>query len=158
MSDGDTNSRRAYEAPRVADYGTLADLTADAGMLMPLGLAGMSAPLVPTPPGGPDMPGTPGGSFDSGGGGGGGGEPPPLGGALGDLGPGDGGPGDGGAGESAPAGAQGGGGGGGDIVSTGGGDSSLPFTGFPAAIAAAVGAGLAGAGAALRRALGRSRV
>jgi hypothetical protein len=42
-------------------------------------------------------------------------------------------------------------------VTTGGGDASLPFTGFPAAIAGAVGAGLAGAGAALRRAVRRRR-
>ena len=142
----------AYERPRVADYGTLAELTADAGMLLPFGVAGLSSPLVP--PGGPDVPGGPGasgsslGAFEVP-------ELTPEGGALGEA------PGAEGPGESAPAGAGpeggGGGGGGGGTVSTGGGDSSLPFTGFPAAAAAAVGAGLAGAGAALRRALRRDR-
>jgi hypothetical protein len=46
-------------------------------------------------------------------------------------------------------------GGGGTGGSTGGGDASLPFTGFAVAAVAAVGAGMAATGAALRRALRR---
>ena len=38
---------------------------------------------------------------------------------------------------------------------SGGGDAALPFTGFPAVVAGAVGAGMASAGAALRRRLRR---
>ena len=156
MSDHDS-PRLAYERPCVADYGTLAELTADAGMLMPFGIAGMSGPLVPTPTGGgPDFPG---GSGVAGGSEGGFGttvpELLPTGGELGSGGPGADAP-----GGSTPAGVEAGGGGGGaggGTVSTGGGDASLPFTGFPAAMAAAVGAGLAGAGAALRRALRRDK-
>jgi hypothetical protein len=144
MNDRLTFLPRVYTPPRVADYGTLADLTADGGMLMPFGIAGVSLPLVPgpEPPGGPDFPGPPGGSSSvplgdtSSGGGLGAGEGP---GSV--------------AGQSFPGGEGGGGAGG--VVSTGGGDASLPFTGFPAAMAAAIGAGLAGAGAAMRRALRR---
>ena len=152
MNDHDS-PRLAYERPCVADYGTLADLTADAGMLMPFGIAGVSGPLTPTPLGGPDSPGGSGvaGSSE----GGLGATVPellPQGGELGSGGPGAGAP-----GGSTPAGVGAEGGGGGGTVSTGGGDASLPFTGFPAAVAAAVGAGLAGAGAALRRALRRDK-
>jgi hypothetical protein len=154
MSDRDIHLRRAYEPPRVADYGTLAELTADAGMLMPLGLSQLSGPVIPPSdtdtPGGPDIPGSASGSSH----GGFAGTVPevlPEGGGLGSGGPGAEAP-----GGSTPAGAGAEGGGGG-TVSTGGGDASLPFTGFPAAVAAAVGAGLAGAGAALRRRLRRDK-
>jgi hypothetical protein len=149
-------SQQRYERPSVSDYGTLVELTADAGMLLGVGLAGLSAPLTP-----PDTPGGPGGP----GGGGGGGEVAGSfqvpdaggeGGAIGEAAPGQGAP-----GESVPAGAEaqggagGGGGGGGGPVETGGGAGSLPFTGFAAAGVAGLGALVGGAGAALRRAAKR---
>jgi hypothetical protein len=142
---------QAYQRPTVADFGTLAELTADSGMLMPFGVAPVSGPLVPQPPGGPgpephasQVPNAPGG-----------------GGSAGDVASGGAGGGGGGGGDSAGERTSGGGGGGGggfaNPVETGSGGGGLPFTGFPAAIAAAVGAALAGGGAALRRKLGRKR-
>jgi hypothetical protein len=148
-----------YERPTVADYGTLAELTAETGMVL-LGAEGISGALVPPPvdtpgpdtPGGPGVPAGPSGEIL--------GatqvtEALPEGGALGDAAPGA-------PGESAPAGteAEDGGGGGGGTVNTGSGGAgeSLPFTGFAAAGAAAVGTVLAGTGAALRRALRRKRL
>jgi hypothetical protein len=156
--DAAITSQQHYERPRVSDYGTLAELTADAGMLLGVGLAGLSAPLNP-----PETPGGPGGP------GGGGGEGavagsfqvPPVGGEGGGVG--EAAPGQGGPGESVPAGAEsqggagggGGGEGGGGPVETGGGAGSLPFTGFAAAGVAGIGALLGGAGAALRRVVKR---
>jgi hypothetical protein len=153
--DAAITSQQRYERPSVSDYGTLVELTADP-MLLGVGVAGISAPLVP-----PETPGGPGGP----GGGGGGGDvagsfqvPEVVreGGAIGEAAPGQGGP-----GESVPAGAeaQGGGGGGegggGGPVETGGGAGSLPFTGFAAAGVAGIGAVLGGVGAALRRVVKR---
>jgi hypothetical protein len=141
----------AYQPPTVADYGTLAQLTADQGMLMPFGVAAaVSTPITPQPPGGPNGPGVPAGPSSVPGGGQG-----PEGGTAGGLGGAGGGGGGGTAGENA-----GGGGGGGfaNPVDTGSGGGGLPFTGFPAAAAAALGALMAGSGAALRRKLSRKRV
>jgi hypothetical protein len=155
--DAATPSQHRYEPPRVLDYGTLVELTADVGMLVPIGLVGLSAPLVPDnpgPPGGPDA----GGSSVPGGGGAQGSFQVPDAGAIGEAAPGQGSP-----GESVPAGTEaeggsgGGGGGGGGPVETGGGAPSLPFTGFAAAGVAALGTALAGAGAALRRTVRRRR-
>ena len=146
MSDREPSPPQ-YEKPSVSDYGTLSELTAVTLPGLPFGVAAISSPLVPGPgPGGPDIPVLPsgagdvssggeqgaggGGDFDSGGGGGDGGIA--------------------GAGDGGVPGVEGGGG-----SSTGGGDASLPFTGFPAAIAAAAGAAMAASGAALRRALRR---
>jgi hypothetical protein len=157
--DAAITSQHRYEHPSVSDYGTLGELTADAGMLLGVGLAGLSAPLKP-----PDTPGGPGGPGGSGGGGAVAGsfqvpDVGPEGGAVGEAAPGQGAP-----GESVPAGAeaQGGGGGGagsggGGPVETGGGAGSLPFTGFAAAGVAGLGALVGGAGAALRRAAQRRR-
>jgi hypothetical protein len=159
--DAATIFQHRYESPRVTDYGTLAELTADAMMLAPFGtgtdaVSGIVPPLVP--PETPDVPGGPGG----GGGGVQGAFEVPDAGAIGEAAPELGGP-----GESVPAGTEaegggggggaGGGGGGGGPVETGGGAPSLPFTGFAAAGVAGVGTLLAGAGAALRRALRRRR-
>jgi hypothetical protein len=150
--DAATTSQHRYESPRVSDYGTLAELTGDAGMLAPFGVAGLSLPLVPGTPGGPDAGGSavvPGGEVQ-------GSLQVPDAVAIGEAVPGQGAP-----GESVPAGTEaeggGGGGGGGGPVETGGGAPSLPFTGFAAAGVAGVGTLLAGAGAALRRAARRRR-
>jgi hypothetical protein len=137
--------QHGYERPSVTDYGTLAELTSDVGMLLPFGIASPSIPIVPetpTTPGGPDNPGGPGGEV------GGAIQVPETG--LGEAAPEV----QGGEGVSAPAGAEaegGGGGGGGAPVETGGEGGSLPFTGLAAGGVAAVGAALTGAGAALRR-------
>ena len=140
-----------YEPPRVADYGSLRDITAQMDHAFP-GFSASGAASVPTgnPPPGGDTP-TPTGS----------GTPPPGGDTpLGET------PGQGVGGEETTSGGtvdhgvagaeqSGGGGGGGGTVSTGGGEASLPFTGFPAAVAAGVGGAIASAGAALRRAVRR---
>jgi hypothetical protein len=142
------NAKAVYEPPRIDEYGTLRDITAHLEQALPAGIGVAGASSVPTgpPPGGPPpgdsrvppgpLPGTnppsgTEGAEDFAGGGGGGG---------GDVG-------------GAELGGGGGGGGGGQTVS--GGAAELPFTGFPAAVAGAVGAGIASAGAALRRALKR---
>lgn len=134
----------SYQPPRIEDYGTLEELTADSSLLSPLGLgstiAAVTSPLVPGGPGG--------------GGHGGAGDTPGntnfqgvehAGGTPGDTG--DVSPADSTSPGTVGAGGPGGGSGGG-----GGGGGELPFTGFPAVLAAAVGGGLASAGAALRRA------
>jgi hypothetical protein len=144
--DARTLSPQEYDRPTVADHGTLAELTADAGMLAPFGVAGVaSSTLVPPAGPGPGPEATssqvPTAPADSGG--------------LGDVAGGG-----GGGGESRPAGEQTSGGGGGELANpadTGSGGGGLPFTGFPAAVAAAVGAALAGGGAAIRRKLSRRR-
>jgi hypothetical protein len=147
------HSSAGYERPQVADYGTLRDLTAQFDSAMPMGMnvAGLGSLPTGPPPGGPDGPGGPPGGPSGG--------ATPLGGSGPELLP------DAGAvggsetsekpGGSGVAGAEGGGGGAGGAVSTGGGDASLPFTGFPALVAGAVGAGMAAAGTALRRSLRR---
>lgn len=165
-----------YTPPTVEDFGTLADLTADLDLSVPIGLArsavvmlAISAPIIP-----PDTPGpTPGG-----GGGGGtippdsgvvpdvdqGGSPPPSpdGDVLGGAPETGGAPdvtGDGVADDRDAGGALGGGTGGGG---EGGGDNGvldaagrLPFTGYAVAVVAAVGAGLLTASAGLRAGLRR---
>jgi hypothetical protein len=138
-----------YDQPRIEDYGTLRDITAQLEQALPagIGIAGVSsAPTGGPPPGGPERqpPGpTPEGNPGSG-----------LGGEEESSGGGGGAGGGGGSGVGgAELGGGGGGGGGGETVS--GNAAELPFTGFPAAMAAAVGAGMASAGAALRRALKR---
>jgi hypothetical protein len=125
-----------YDQPRIEDYGTLRDITAQLEQALPagIGIAGVSsAPTGGPPPGGPERQ-PPGPTPEGNPGSGLGGEEESSGGGGGaELG--------------------GGGGGGGETVS--GNAAELPFTGFPAAMAAAVGAGMASAGAALRRALKR---
>jgi hypothetical protein len=146
MSDH-KNARPVYARPRIEAYGTLREITAQLEHALPagMGVAGVSsAPTGGPPPGTPERtpPGPPG----------------PEGGVLGGE-TGGGSPG-GGQGESGVGGAElggggGGGAGGGGTVSGTGGNAALPFTGFPAAVAAAVGAGMATAGTALRRVLRR---
>ena len=111
-------------------------MTAEAGLLGHIGIGGVAfaatTPQQPGPTGGGDV-------LDESARGGGG----PLAGA--DV------PG----GSNDVAGEEGSGGGGGGAGGGGGGDGSLPFTGFAAALVAAVGAGLAGAGKAARDRLRR---
>jgi hypothetical protein len=145
------NARAVYEPPRIVNYGTLRDITAQLEQALPAGVGITAAASGPTggPPGGPP----PGGEQLT--------PPSPLpegnpgSGLGGEETSGGGGGGAGGGGGSGVGGAElgGGGGGGGGTVSSGA--AELPFTGFPAAVAAAVGAGMASAGAALRRALKR---
>jgi hypothetical protein len=145
------NAKVVYERPRIEKYGTLHDITAHLERALPAGIGVAGASSVPTgpPPGGPppgELERTPPGPLPS--------ENPPQTGTGGEETFGGGG--GGGGGGSGVAGAEmggGGGGGGGGTVS--GGAAELPFTGFPAAVAGAVGAGLASAGAALRRVLKR---
>jgi hypothetical protein len=145
------NAKAVYERPRIDEYGTLRDITAHLERALPAGIGVAGASSVPTgpPPGGPppgELERTPPGPLPS--------ENPPQTGTGGEETFGGGG--GGGGGGSGVAGAEmggGGGGGGGGTVS--GGAAELPFTGFPAAVAGAVGAGLASAGAALRRVLKR---
>jgi hypothetical protein len=124
--------RRGWDAPRVEDYGTLADITADVGMLGHFGIGIAQAASIPQQPG----PGGGGDVLDENDRGGGGG---PLGG----------GDGPGGGGDVAGEGGAGGAGGG------SGGDGGLPFTGLALAVIGSVGAGLTAAGAALRERLRR---
>jgi hypothetical protein len=143
--DAANSLQRGYERPSVTDYGTLAELTSDVGMLLPFGIASPSIPIVPETPTTPGGPETPGGETV------GTVQVPETG--LGEAAPEVGG---GGGGGSEPAGAEaegggGGGGGGGGPVETGGEGGSLPFSGLEAGGVAAVGAALTGAGAALRR-------
>ena len=147
------NAKPVYERPEVVTYGTLRDITAALEQALPAGIGVAGASSVPTggPPGGPppgELERTPPGPLPS--------ENPPQSGTGGeeDFGGGGGG---GGGGESDVAGAElgGGGGGAGGGESASGGAAGLPFTGFPAAVAGVVGAGMASAGAALRRALKR---
>jgi hypothetical protein len=136
-----------YIPPQIRDYGTLEELTKDISLLSPHGIGGRIAAVT-----GP-----------IGGGGGGGGNIQPAhtqGGAgdVGDLNSGGGGGGGGGApvGATSPGSAGGGagsGGGGAGGGGAGGGHGQLPFTGFPAAFAGAVGGVMAGTGAYLRKVL-----
>jgi hypothetical protein len=140
------NARAAYERPRIVLYGTLRDITAQLEHALPAGIGVAGASSVPTgpPPGGPETPErTPPGPLPEGN--------PPSGFGGEET---SGGGGKSGVGGAEQGGGGAGGGGGGGTVS-GGGAAELPFTGFPAAVAAAVGAGMASAGAALRRALKR---
>ena len=134
-----------YTSPEIKDYGDLVALTADAGGMAHLGfgtLAAVSSPVTPTGGGSIAL-----GTIDSGetlgdnatvpeqGGGGAGND----GGVAGDSGS-----------DPSGGGSSGGGGGGG-----GGAAGKLPFTGFAAAAVAALGAGMASAGAAARKYLAR---
>lgn len=135
-----------YVAPQIEDYGTLEELTADISLLSPHGIGGTIAAVTgPLGGGGPGGGQGVQGAHNSGSGdvgdltsGGGGGSP------SGDVSPG-----------SAGGGAGSGGAGAGGAV--GGHAAQLPFTGFPAAFAGAVGGVMAASGAALRRALRPSR-
>ena len=134
-----------YVRPEVEDYGDLVSRTADGVGMAHLGLgalAAVSSPVVPTTGGGDVLPstdssGTP-GSSDGGG--------DDAGDVAGDTASGDS---DGGSagGGSGGGGSSGGGG--------GGGGGKLAFTGFVAAAVGAIGAGLTGAGAAVRKYLAR---
>jgi hypothetical protein len=141
----------AYVAPRIRDYGDLVSLTADGGALMHVGIGGTSvlaAASAPASPGGGG--GSVLGATQSAGhhdvlGGSAGGAP---GGGHHDL--------LGSTGGGSPGGGNAGGGGAGAGHGGGGhGGSELPFTGFAAALVAAVGSGLAATGVAVRRALRR---
>jgi len=148
--------RPAYERPGLRDYGTLLELTADLPTMTHLGIGTMAVVTAPLSPGAGAGGGTAGVNETSPGGAGGEG-------VLGGNGEGgvggvnaegsEGGSG-GGAGGGSGGGGTGGGSGGGSGGGGGGGD--LPFTGFPVAVAGAVGAGLTAAGEKLRRSL-RSR-
>jgi hypothetical protein len=148
----DRQDSQQYRPPSIEDYGTLEELTADSSLLSPLGLGGtMAAVTAPIVPGG-----------GGGGGGGGQGTTSPVGATSPEVDFGGGdvvqtggenaspGGGGGGGGAGGPGGAGGGGSGG------GGGGGELPFTGFPAVFAGAVGGVMTATGAAIRRAL-RSR-
>ncbi len=122
-----------WAAPTINDYGTLLELSADGGVMLHVGVtsfAAISNPL--NPDGGGGGGGTQGTS-------GGGGDLPSNTGVAG-TGSG-GGPGD----APGTTGGGGGGAGGGE-----GGGGKLPFTGFPAAVVAGIGAGAAVAGKKLR--------
>jgi hypothetical protein len=131
-----------YAPPRVVDYGTLVEITAAVHLLMgatDISDLSFSGPLIPGA-GGEAAGG-------SGSGSGGGGEY----GTLTSSGSGGSDPSSGvGSGGGGGASGSGSGGGGG-----GGGGGHLPFTGFAAGAAVAIGSGLTAAGAALRRAARR---
>ena len=145
---------RAYTRPEIVDYGDLLEITSASPLLFAVGIhdhsAGAANSSIPVaPPGGGPGPhhvvqsghhGDVLGATDTGGGN--------------DLTGGNGGGGGGDAGGVAGQNAAGGGGshgGGGHGGGSGGGGGSLPFTGFPAAVAGAVGAAMTSAGVALRR-------
>lgn len=143
-----------YGKPEIEDYGTLADLTAELDLLIPLGqVPVLSATVGPTSGGGGV-----GGVIDQGP------ESVPADPPGGDA-PGEGTGGDGDVLDEGDFGEAPTGTGNGDTAgdtaagspSAGGGDGAgeLPFTGYPAAAAAALGALMTGAGAALRSALRR---
>jgi hypothetical protein len=122
-----------YETPVVDEYGTLFDLTADTGLLVP-GLSTAAASLsAPGGVGGVTLTGSGSGGLETTGSG-------APGGVTASGVPGAGGPG-------------GAGGAGGEVV--GAGEGQLPFTGANVGPIAAVGATLVAAGAALRRAVRR---
>ncbi len=139
-----------YVAPQIEDYGTLEELTADISLLSPHGIGGTIAAVTGPLGGGPSPGGSQGvqnvhnaGSGDVGNlnSSGGGGAP------AGDVSPG-----------SAGGGAGPGGGGGGAAGGAAGSHAAqLPFTGFPAAFAGAIGGVMAASGAAIRRALRSNR-
>lgn len=146
----------AYEAPSITDYGTLAQITADSGLLLPTVFAqsgGLSVALSPSgatgATGAPGADSAPGGEADDGGVLGESGSGGADGDTVGDQGSGAG-PG-GTEGELAPVGGSSGTSGG-DAGNT---DEELPFTGAPLAPVAAAGSALAGTGLALRRLLNR---
>lgn len=118
-----------YEEPRVTDFGGLAELTASTHLLYGRTSA-VEHDLSFSSGSGPGAGGAPGGFSSSGSG------ASPAGGASDPVGQG----GSGSAGSGA-----------------GGHGGSLPFTGFPVAVAAAAGSVLAASGAALRRWTGRPR-
>jgi hypothetical protein len=131
-----------YAPPRVVDYGTLVEITAAVHLLMgatDISDLSFSGPLIPGGGGetaGGTSSGSGGGEYGILNGSGGGGSDPSSG------------VGSGGGGGGASGSGSGGGGG-------GGGGGHLPFTGFAAGAAVAIGSGLTAAGAALRRAARR---
>jgi hypothetical protein len=123
----------AWAPPIISDYGTLVDMSADGGAMMHMGVtsfAAVTSPLNPNGGGGGGTAGTTGGGAPGTG----------TNGVAGTTGGGG-----GGVGPAGVGGAGGSGGGGG-----GKGAGSLPFTGFPAAMLAGLGAGLAVGGKKLR--------
>ena len=133
--------RHIYPPPRVTDYGSVVAMAADFGLLIP-GAQGGTSLSVPVAP---ESGGTLGEEVAGGG-------APEAGGGPGDS------------GEAGVGGVSGGGGGGAGTVSGAelGGASGAergehPFTGFPAALVAAVGGTLTAVGAALARAVRRDR-
>jgi hypothetical protein len=150
-----TSQQSRYEPPVIEDYGTLEELTADTSLLSPLGLGGtMAAVTGPIPPGGGGGGGGPGGGTATVGTPGTAGTPGVVdvqsgGDTGGDTGGDE--AGNAGGGGSGGGGSGGGEGGGGSGSGGGGGGGKLPFTGYPVAVAGAVGGALAASGAALRR-------
>ena len=129
-----------YVRPDVKDYGDLVSITADGAVMTHLGfgtLAAVSSPLVPSA----------------------GASAAPAGDTAATLGSGGEGGGDGvdvaGTTASGPGSGSGAGVGGSAAGGGGGGGGGLAFTGFPAAVVGAVGAGMAAAGAAARKYLAR---
>jgi hypothetical protein len=138
-----TSATSDYVSPSIRDYGTLEDLTRDVSLLSPHGIGGRIAAVT-----GPVGGGTPGGSAR---------QPAHVSnGGVGDITSGGGGAGTSPASGVSPVGGSGGAGGGSGGGGAGGGHGGggqLPFTGFPAVFAGAVGGVMAASGAALRRAL-----
>lgn len=138
-------SLAGYAAPEVKDYGSLREMTAAAHLLMgaaPISDLSFSSPMAP---GGPGTVG-------------GGSNPPGPGqvapttqGTIGDVADG-GGPNGGGAPGSGTLGAGGSSSGGSSGGGSSGGGGQLPFTGFAAGVAAAIGSAFTAGGALLRRA------
>lgn len=130
----------AYTRPRIAGYGNLVQMSADAGMLMS-GLSNMAALSSPAGgvQGGSETGSTPTDTTGS-----------PGTGSVGSENV-SGGESGGSAGESTGTGASSNGSGGGSGGEGSGGDGKLPFTGFPAAIIAGIGGAFTTAGIALRR-------
>lgn len=131
----------AYSPPRIANYGSILQMSVESGLLLPgmTNIAQLSAQTLPGGGEGGTLPGSESGTApDS------------------DTGSGD----QGGVGGENASGSDGGsnGGGSGGTGGGGGGETgggNLPFSGFPAAVAAGVGGALTGVGAALRRRLRR---
>jgi len=163
----------AYAAPSVDDYGSLVDLTLNSEILGPgIGVPRMLFAQISSPV----VPGDPGGGGDGDGDRNGNGDGNGNGNGNGSDGAGDGGgtlpggpitgppapaevptPGEGDVAGGETSGGSGGGVGGASGAGTtgagaGGGGGDLPFTGYPAALAALVGSGLSAAGIAVRRA------
>jgi hypothetical protein len=139
-----------YVPPAIVDYGDLLEITRDTGLMLHMGIGTFATASSPgTPGGGGDgagsyvAPGTA-GDLPSSGDSPGGGDVSPAGGSGEVAG------GDAGGGTDSGGGTGGTGGGG-----TGGGGGELPFSGFAAGLAGAVGAGLSAAGLAARKYLRR---
>jgi hypothetical protein len=128
-----------YSAPRVADYGTLLEMTAAAHLLLgTTGVHDLSFSSPGTPGAGGESPGVSNGSFGD------------------QVDPGSAGTLTATAGGGSPAGGTSSGSSGGSSGGSTGGGGSLPFTGLAVGAVTAAGSGLVAAGGALRRAV-RSR-